>query len=124
MAARMRGLNAWIAEYCEKEQRLPIDVSLLYRMLTEGHVQRMPPRDKILCPDDPQHIREMRVAMRRLSELERNCVWLRFSYPMKQNGALYERKEMASFLGISLGVFKNSLHSGKCELRKQLGLLT
>jgi len=116
-------LNGWLESYCRHELIEPEMVSLLYRILHEGQVQRPPSRDKILCLDTPGHIRCMRLAMRRLPDNQRICIWMRFSYPIKETGQMYTKAEIATFLGLSPRGFRRHILAGKKRIRRELPLI-
>lgn len=116
----MSSLNQWLESWCEWEVREPEATSILYRILTEAHVQQPPPSHRVLCMDAPGHIRVMRVLMRRLDQDLRTCLFLTFSYPMKPTGQLYTQDEIARFMGLSRRTLKRRISAGKQRIRAEL----
>jgi len=86
--------------------------NILYRWARIGEVQDPPARDKILCVDMPAHLRRVDVALKRLPNLEEKCVRIWFCSPLKDDGQVYTRRELARMLKMSKWKFDSVLKYG------------
>ena len=115
-----RGIGAWIASYCEFEVKEPHAESILYRMIHEGQIQQPPPKSRVLCRDAPPHLRIMRIALHRIPDNQRICLWMKFSYPINKDGQMYTNAEVAQFLGLSVSAYRREIREGKRQVSAEL----
>lgn len=91
-------------------------VSLQYRIWREGHVSRSMPGHKILCPEQPKHLRIVDLGVSRLPKRQRECVQVKFFSPLKDDGNAPTHREMASGMGISKYAFERNVSRAKKAL--------
>ena len=101
----------WADEYGE---------NILYRCSQFGYTDAEPGTSKVLCPDMPKRLRKVDAAVRKLSDLRKNCILLWFCAPLREDGRPHNRSEFARMLKINKGKFRAELNKAQNQLEKLL----
>ena len=95
--------------------------NIIYRWARIGEIQDAPPRDKILCVDMPMHLKRVDIALKKLPNWEEKCVRMWFCAPLKEDGNIYTKRELARILGVkSKYKFNYYLRAGQKKAKKLL----
>ena len=77
-------------------------------------------RDRILCPEAPENVRKVQVAVNSLPNLEEKCVIFWYCSPLRDDGHPYTKRELARHLGMSRYKFDNYLKYARKKLNKKI----
>ena len=94
--------------------------NILYRCSKFGYTDPEPGTSKILCPDMPKRLRRVDIAVRKLSDLRKNCILLWFCAPLREDGRAHTKSEFACILRINKGKFRSELTKAGNQLEKLL----
>ncbi len=94
--------------------------SILYRCSQYGYTDTQPGESKILCPDMPKRLRRVDRAVRKLTDLRRNCILLWFCAPLREDGRSYTTGQFARMCQINKGKFRAELRRAQNQLDKLL----
>ena len=101
----------WADEYGE---------NILHRCSQFGYTDPEPGTSKVLCPDMPKRLRKVDAAVRKLTDLRKNCVLLWFCAPLRADGRSYTTSQFARMCRINKGKFKAELRKAQNQLEKLL----
>ena len=92
--------------------------SILYRAIQMGgYVEQGDSKDKILCEDMPAHLKKVDRAVRLLPRWERDCITVYYCCPIKEDGSIWTKRELAKLIGVNKDRFDGYLSYGKKRLR-------
>ena len=94
--------------------------SILHKFALYGSIPRSPGGSVILCEDMPANLRKIDQAVKGLSNWEQKCVTMWFCAPIKDDGNLWTRREIARMIGIPRHNFDRNLRNGVKNLRNRL----
>ena len=95
-------------------------VNIHYRIWREGHVSRGFGKDRILCPDQPKHLRMVDMAVAKLPKRQKDCVRMKFFAPLNEDGHPYTHREMSQVLEISKYSFERNISRAKKAISAHL----
>ena len=90
--------------------------------LLEGRVQDVSFGSKVLCPDMHASLRKIERAVLGLPNWQEKCVRAWYCAPIKEDGKLYTKRELARLLRLSKEKFDTNLRNARRKLRKTLEL--
>jgi len=94
--------------------------NILYRCSQFGYTDAEPASSKILCPDMPKRLRRVDVAVRKLGDLRKKCIFLWFCTPLREDGRAHTISEFSRILRINKGKFRAELRKAQNQLEKLL----
>ena len=86
--------------------------SVLYRCSQFGYTEQVSSGHSILCEDMPERLRKTELSVRKLNDLQGQCVRLWYCTPLKEDGNVYSKSELAKILKINKGKFRAELRKG------------
>lgn len=94
--------------------------NILHKYAVLGCLPSVPGESKILCPDMPAKLHKIDLAVKKLPNLEEKCVSMWFCAPIKDDGNLWTKREIARLLGLSKYNFERNLRNGVKKLQNEL----
>lgn len=88
--------------------------------ILEGRVQDVSFRSKILCPDMHSSLRKVERAVNSLPNWQEKCVRAWYCAPIKDDGKLYTKRELARLIGLSKYKFDEYLRGARKKLNALL----
>ena len=88
--------------------------------LLEGRVQDVSFGSKVLCPDMHSSLRKIERAVLGLPNWQEKCVRAWYCAPVREDGKLYTKRQLARLLGLSKYKFDEYLRGGKKKLSRVL----
>ena len=91
--------------------------SILYRCAVfGGYTELGQAEHKVLCEDMPVKLKRIDRAVKLLPKWEQDCVTVFFCSPIKDDGNIYTKRELANMLKMSKYNFESNLTRGKRRL--------
>jgi hypothetical protein len=106
----------WVSAHIDFADEL--GESILYRCSQYGYTDPEPGSDKILCPDMPQRLRRVDLAVNKLSYLRKSCLQLQFCAPLRDDGHPYNKSQLSRMLRINKGKFKAELWKAQKDVKR------
>lgn len=97
--------------------------SILYRMIKfGGYTEQGDSAHKILCEDMPLRLKHVDRAVKGLPKGERQVITAFFCAPLKDDGNVYTKRELAGLIGINSYNFNSYMGRAKKRLTVKLKL--
>ena len=94
--------------------------SVLHRFSEYGYTDPQPGTDKILCADMPLRLKRLDIAISRLPFLQSAAITLFYCAPIKEDGGVYSKSDLARLLRVNKGKFRAELRKGMHSLEGML----
>lgn len=91
-------------------------INMHYRIWREGHVCHVEQGHKVLCPDQPSYLRMVDMAVLRLPSRQRDCLTVKYFFPLRPDGHPYTHRQMAHAMGLTKPAFEKNVSRGKRKL--------
>ena len=97
--------------------------SILYRMAKfGGYTEQGDSAHKILCEDMPMRLKKIDRAVNELPRREKEVVTAFFCAPLKDDGNVYTKRELAALIGVNSYNFNGHMSRAKKRLTMKLEL--
>ena len=95
--------------------------SILAKMVMYGgYTERGDSGSAILCEDMPMKIKRVDHAVKRLPRWQRDCIQAFYCSPLKEDGQVWTKRELAKLLGTTKDKFDSHISYGKRRLNTLL----
>ena len=115
LESRLRAWGAFHMKHMEHADEYGENV-LYGASLLEGRVDVPFKRDKILCPDASRKIQAISIQVNRLPPAQKQAITAWYCAPVKPDGQLYTKAEIAQRLAIKTDLLNTYLRKGREKL--------